>query len=273
MGSRHAEARFTLVLRHPGALRAMFWPPNELHARRGILHDDYDIEGDIEAVFPVADYLLDRRPSRRTAAPEGPPGRAPAERRPRVGRERARLRGRRTRSSATARRSRTTTTSNEFSPCSRTRRMVYSCAFSVGGRLETAQRQKLEHICRKLRLRPGERLLDIGCGWGALAIHAARHYGVEVLGVTLRRAGRLASGGSVRRGSPTGVASRSATTARSTSRGASTSSSGSGCSSTSPGSAARLLRHACAARARRRLPQPRDRELERRTPRRAGRHS
>ena len=55
--------RFTLVLNHPGALRAMFWPPNELSVAEAYLHDDYDIEGDIEACLPVADHLLIDRPS------------------------------------------------------------------------------------------------------------------------------------------------------------------------------------------------------------------
>ncbi len=51
--------------------------------------------------------------------------------------------------------------------------------------LDKAQEDKLEHLCRKLRLQPDERLLDIGCGWGSLAIYAAQHFGVQVLGVTL----------------------------------------------------------------------------------------
>ena len=65
--------------------------------------------------------------------------------------------------------------------------MVYSCAYFENGDedLATAQVAKLDHICRKLQLAPGQRLLDIGCGWGALAIHAARHYGVRVTGITL----------------------------------------------------------------------------------------
>jgi cyclopropane-fatty-acyl-phospholipid synthase len=66
-------------------------------------------------------------------------------------------------------------------------RMVYSCAYFPTGKetLDEAQAAKLEHICRKLRLRPGERLLDIGCGWGGLALYAAERYGVEVTGITL----------------------------------------------------------------------------------------
>lgn len=65
--------------------------------------------------------------------------------------------------------------------------MVYSCAYfeSAGDGIDTAQTQKLDYICRKLRLRAGERLLDLGCGWGGLLIHAARNYGVQAFGITL----------------------------------------------------------------------------------------
>lgn len=68
--------------------------------------------------------------------------------------------------------------------------MTYSCAYfkDAANSLAQAQQDKLEHICRKLRLKPGQRLLDIGCGWGGLAIYAATHYGVEVLGITLSHA-------------------------------------------------------------------------------------
>jgi len=65
--------------------------------------------------------------------------------------------------------------------------MVYSCAYfsHPDEDLDSAQIHKLDYICRKLRLRPGDRLLDIGCGWGALMIHAASHYGAECVGITL----------------------------------------------------------------------------------------
>lgn len=68
-------------------------------------------------------------------------------------------------------------------------RMVYSCAyFHDGGEaIDAAQEAKLDHICRKLRLRPGERLLDIACGWGGLLRFAAERYGVTGLGITLSR--------------------------------------------------------------------------------------
>ncbi len=65
--------------------------------------------------------------------------------------------------------------------------MVYSCAYFQTGEesIDAAQEAKLHHICRKLRLRPGERLLDIGCGWGGLILYAAQHYGVHAVGITL----------------------------------------------------------------------------------------
>ena len=77
--------------------------------------------------------------------------------------------------------------SNEFYQLWLDPRMVYSCAYfrDDADSLETAQLQKLDHICAKLRLQPGERFLDIGCGWGALAIRAASKYGVDATGITL----------------------------------------------------------------------------------------
>ncbi len=66
-------------------------------------------------------------------------------------------------------------------------RMVYSCAYFQTGKetIDAAQEAKLDHICRKLRLQPGERFLDIGCGWGGLVVHAAQRYGVHAVGITL----------------------------------------------------------------------------------------
>ena len=77
--------------------------------------------------------------------------------------------------------------SNEFSQLWLDPRMVYSCAYfrKEGDSLEAAQLQKLDHICTKLRLKPGEKFLDVGCGWGALAIRAASKYGVDATGITL----------------------------------------------------------------------------------------
>jgi cyclopropane-fatty-acyl-phospholipid synthase len=68
-------------------------------------------------------------------------------------------------------------------------RMVYSCAYfrNETDTLEEAQTQKLDHICRKLMLEPGQEFLDIGCGWGALILRAAQAYGVSATGITLSR--------------------------------------------------------------------------------------
>jgi cyclopropane-fatty-acyl-phospholipid synthase len=79
--------------------------------------------------------------------------------------------------------------SNDFYGLWLDRRMVYSCAYFRSGDedIDTAQVQKLDHICRKLRLQPGEKFLDIGCGWGGLILHAAQHYGVDATGITLSR--------------------------------------------------------------------------------------
>ncbi len=77
--------------------------------------------------------------------------------------------------------------SNEFYELFLDPEMVYSCAYFTdwNNSLEQAQHDKLDMICRKLRLQPGERFLDIGCGWGALILHAARNYGVQAHGITL----------------------------------------------------------------------------------------
>jgi cyclopropane-fatty-acyl-phospholipid synthase len=77
--------------------------------------------------------------------------------------------------------------SNDFYRLFLDKEMVYSCAYFTEdhGDIDRAQFDKLDMICRKLRLKPGDRFLDIGCGWGALVCHAAEHYGVEAHGVTL----------------------------------------------------------------------------------------
>jgi cyclopropane-fatty-acyl-phospholipid synthase len=79
--------------------------------------------------------------------------------------------------------------SNDFYQLWLDQEMAYSCAYFKTGdeSLEQAQLNKFEHLCRKLRLQPGEYLLDVGCGWGGLARYAAREFGVKVLGITLSR--------------------------------------------------------------------------------------
>jgi cyclopropane-fatty-acyl-phospholipid synthase len=77
--------------------------------------------------------------------------------------------------------------SNDFYQLFLDREMIYTCAYFTdpGHDIDQAQQDKLHMICRKLRLRPGETFLDIGCGWGGLVCHAAKYYGVKALGITL----------------------------------------------------------------------------------------
>lgn len=182
--------RFTLIIKHPGALRRMFWPPGEISLAEAYIYDDFDIEGEIGAVFPLADDLLTRQRSLAESLRQArqilslPAGR----RRTQTGRGAARLRGIR---HSKARDPKAVTyhydVPGDFYALWLDERMVYSCAYfaTQDEDLDSAQGRKLDYICRKLRLSRGERLLDIGCGWGALVAHAAGRYGVSALGVTL----------------------------------------------------------------------------------------
>jgi len=183
------ETRFTLVLQHPGALRRMFLPPSDLTLGEAYIYNDFDIEGDIEAVFPIADQFIEghwgkadqlRYGKRLLSLPNtGQP--RPSD--PAVKLRGARHSKERDRQAVTYHYNR----SKEFYALWLDQRMVYSCAYfaTPDDDLDTAQERKLDYICRKLRLRPGERLLDIGCGWGGLVIYAAQHYRVEAYGITL----------------------------------------------------------------------------------------
>lgn len=182
----------TIALKHPGALRRMFLPGTEVGLAEAYMRDDFDLEGDIEAAFDAGDFLLARVHDWRTKLRLAPallalPGEG-STLRAAAGRLLPDLRGRR-HSRERDRRSVTFhyDVSNEFYRLWLDSRMVYSCAYfqSPDDSLEAAQERKLDYICRKLRLRPGQRLLDIGCGWGGLVLHAARHYGVNALGISL----------------------------------------------------------------------------------------
>jgi cyclopropane-fatty-acyl-phospholipid synthase len=186
---KSGNPRFTLVLNHPGALRAMFTSPSYLSVGEAFIFRDFDIEGDIEAVFYLADRLFERERSvgetlrLRTSLAKLPP-----EARPRAVPRYGRLRG----SQHSRERDQQAVRYHYELPPDFYRlfldpQMVYSCAYfcSAEDDLETAQRNKLDYICRKLRLQPGERFLDIGCGWGALILWAAEKYGARCLGITL----------------------------------------------------------------------------------------
>ncbi|HTU19856.1 MAG TPA: cyclopropane-fatty-acyl-phospholipid synthase family protein [Gemmataceae bacterium] len=186
-------ARFTLVLQHPGAVRKMFWPPRPYTLGEAYIYDDFDIEGDIHGFFAVASYLYDlrmsqslgqklRRLQRLLALPRGE--------RPRRGRLAARLSG----ALHSVERDRQAVAyhydvGNDFYQLWLDRRMIYTCAYFADANddIDRAQERKLDYICRKLRLLPGDRLLDIGCGWGGLAMYAAQQYGVHALGITVSK--------------------------------------------------------------------------------------
>src|SRR5260370_18885957 len=172
----------------------MFLSGTEVGLAEGYRDNDFDMEGDLEAAFEVADFLLthlgDRKRKLKLAGLLiALPGRNGGSTMQRAARHLLpRIRGKR---HSLPRDRRAVTfhydVSNDFYRLWLDRRMVYSCAYfqSSDDDLDTAQERKLDYLCRKLRLRAGQRLLDIGCGWGALVIHAAKHFGARAEGITL----------------------------------------------------------------------------------------
>ena len=193
--------RFTLIVRHAGALRRMFWPPSELGVAEAFIRGDVDVEGDLEGAVAVGRQMAARfgspgRIARLAALLLRLPAHAPEDAvRPRAAIGRPEWFGtngfgigsrhRPSRDAAAVRHH--YDVGNEFYRLWLDERQVYSCAYfnHADVSLDAAQWAKLDLVCRKLRLRPGERLLDVGCGWGALICHAAQHYGVTAIGITL----------------------------------------------------------------------------------------
>jgi len=185
-----------LALKHPGALGQMFLPGTEVGLAEAYLDNDFDIEGDIEAAFEIADFLLGRlkdwkKKVKLAGLLVALPGRNGRSTIRRAARQLLpRIRGRR---SLLEHDRRAVTfhydVSNDFYRLWLDRQMVYSCAYfqAPNDDLDTAQERKLDYLCRKLRLRAGQRLLDIGCGWGALVFHAAKYFGVRAEGITLSK--------------------------------------------------------------------------------------
>jgi cyclopropane-fatty-acyl-phospholipid synthase len=184
---------YTLVLNRPGALRRMLLPPNELSIVESYISGDVDIDGSVEAASGLAEAIGDRLRSPLAIAKLvrlvlGLPGQAEDDLADTRFPEHARKLGpRHTPVRDAAAIQFHYDVGNEFYKLWLDKRMVYSCAYfrSPDFTLDQAQEAKLDHICRKLRLKPGERLLDIGCGWGGLIMHAAEHYGVDATGITL----------------------------------------------------------------------------------------
>ena len=185
-------AAFTLVIPSPGALRRTFLAPSELHLGEAYVRGDIDVEGNLEAAVEVGDTIRTQLASPATllhavrellALPRDHAPEKAHERRPGLSHTGWRHSRRRDRAAVRSHYD----VGNEFYSLWLDRDLVYSCAYFVTGAedIDAAQHAKLDLLCRKLRLKPGERLLDIGCGWGGLIRHAARNYGVDALGITL----------------------------------------------------------------------------------------
>jgi len=181
--------RFTFVLKHPGTLRRMLLGANEVTLGEGYVFDDFDVEGNLEAAFEFGEHLITRERDLSTKLHLGAllmklPIQAHSAVRDVAphfaGAVHSRQRDQRAVSYHYNQ-------SNDFYSLWLDHRMVYSCGYFTSGDedIHTAQEQKLDYICRKLRLRPGERLLDVGCGWGGLILHAAQKFGVRAHGITL----------------------------------------------------------------------------------------
>jgi cyclopropane-fatty-acyl-phospholipid synthase len=184
------QPRFTLVLKHPGALRAMFLYPSELALGEAYIYDDFDIEGEIVAAFDLADYLLgqERGLAERLHLAELL-RKLPANNRRRTGLQPANLWTVHSKDRDRQAISYHYDLPAEFYALWLDQNMIYSCAYFAKPEedLDAAQQRKLGYICRKLRLRRGDRLLDIGCGWGGLILYAAAHYGAQATGITLSK--------------------------------------------------------------------------------------
>lgn len=183
----------TIFLKQPSALRGIFRPPIAVNMGEAYLRDEFDVEGnweDVGELFEALDVAslswsqklqagskLLRLPGGK--ATEGATLPTPSG---------DKLRGKR----HSVERDKQAVAfhynaSNDFFALWLDERMVYSCAYfhTPDEDIGTAQTRKLDYICRKLRLQPGQKLLDIGCGWGGLVMYAAQHYGVDATGITL----------------------------------------------------------------------------------------
>jgi cyclopropane-fatty-acyl-phospholipid synthase len=181
---------FTLFVNAPWALRAAFAPPFDLSPGQAFVTKTLDVEGDLEAAIEAIEGSLDRLPKMRLPLLAAALLRLPKPPNHDGERREARLRG------ATHSKRRDADAIGfhydqpiEFYRAFLDEHMVYSCAYFDTGitTLADAQIAKIDHILRKVRLAPGERLLDIGCGWGALILRAAEHFGAYAHGITLSR--------------------------------------------------------------------------------------
>jgi cyclopropane-fatty-acyl-phospholipid synthase len=189
-----SDGNAVVIVRDPAAVLHLLHAPGQLGLSRAWVDGSLDVEGDLETVLRARGFF---RGVRLSAADRARLGMAALQvlgvrllRRPTVPTIEARPRGRRrslTRDRQAVRHH--YDISNRFYRMVLGPTMVYSCAYfaTPDDSLELAQERKLDLICSKLRLTQDERLLDIGCGWGSLLIHAAARYGVSGVGVTLSK--------------------------------------------------------------------------------------
>jgi cyclopropane-fatty-acyl-phospholipid synthase len=165
-----AEPRVTVFVPRPDSLRH-FVPPSLDNLAEGYVNGRFDVLGHVQDIIEVATRL-----ARADSSVQGPFSRV----------MQAVIHTRQRDAKAIERHY---DVSNEFYRQWLDREMVYSCAYfpTRSGNLDDGQIAKIDHILTKLMLAPGERLLDIGCGWGALAIRAAKRFNAKVVGVTLSR--------------------------------------------------------------------------------------
>ena len=185
------EAPATVVIHSPDALRRIVTAPGELGLARAYVAGDLELRGSIWALLELRDRIPGARPDPRLIPPlvrelggwrEVRPLPPPPEE--------VRLRGRRhSKARDAAAISHHYDVSNAFYRLVLGPSFTYSCAVfrDPDDTLEQAQANKYELICRKLDLRPGMRLLDVGCGWGGMVMHAAQHHGVRAVGVTISK--------------------------------------------------------------------------------------
>ena len=177
----HASPRCTLVFHSEDALHALMAHPNEVTLGERFLNKEIDVEGDLFAVFDMAEYVFHQpRTSGQRLLEASAALLAEVKEWWNKG------------SAHTPERDGSAISYHYDQPAEFYRAwlgetMVYSCAYfkSKSDTLDTAQTNKLEMICRKLRLQPGEMFMDIGCGWGSLVMHAASQHQVFAQGITL----------------------------------------------------------------------------------------
>jgi len=193
-GRAASDPRFVLVFRNPEVVCTMVLGRDPLRLAEAYFRGDVDIEGDLFAALRLKDHLESMQlPMRdrisaalgafRLRALNQQAQRSAGEAAPQHG---PHVRGHSRDENRDAIEFHYDV-SNEFYRLWLDRAMVYSCAYfeRADMSLDDAQQAKLEHICRKLMLRPEERFLDVGCGWGTLVIYAAQHFGVHAHGITL----------------------------------------------------------------------------------------